>query len=256
MTDKGINNRVRWRLGLCLWVAGMLGVAALTLSVIPQLAVGTAPPLPLPVLILASIVQSALLLALVVWVGVSLAPKTGFVAPAFDAIAKGDDVLAALRHQLKPALLTGIVAGVLLFLLGGYASPAAIAQAEQQFTVPLLARILYGGITEELLLRWGLMTFLVWLMWRFIQAQQGRPRPMFIWVAIVVSSVLFGLGHLPAAAMQVGTLSGDVVLFVVGANTVFGIIFGYLYWRYSLEAAMIAHATAHLTSYAMSMGLA
>jgi hypothetical protein len=32
-------------------------------------------------------------------------------------------------------------------------------------------------------------------------------------------------------------------------NTAFGVLFGYLFWRYGLEAAMIAHATAHVVSY-------
>jgi hypothetical protein len=33
------------------------------------------------------------------------------------------------------------------------------------------------------------------------------------------------------------------------ANSVFGVLFGYLFWRYGLEAAMIAHAAAHLVNY-------
>jgi len=39
------------------------------------------------------------------------------------------------------------------------------------------------------------------------------------------------------------------VLFVIVANTAFGVLFGYLYWRYGLEAAMIAHGTAHVVGY-------
>jgi hypothetical protein len=47
----------------------------------------------------------------------------------------------------------------------------------------------------------------------------------------------------------VGRLSRDVVAFVIGTNTVYGARFGYLFWRYGLEAAMIAHAAAHAVSY-------
>jgi len=122
--------------------------------------------------------------------------------------------------------------------------------------VPILARVLYGGITEEVLLRWGLMTALVWLWWRLVQGRRGSPRTIDYWLAIVVSALLFGAGHLPAAAMLVGELTGDVVLFVVGANTAFGLVFGYLFWRYGLEAAMIAHVSAHVVSYALILGAA
>jgi hypothetical protein len=39
------------------------------------------------------------------------------------------------------------------------------------------------------------------------------------------------------------------VAFVIGVNTAFGLLFGYLYWRHGLEAAMIAHALAHAVSF-------
>ena len=64
-----------------------------------------------------------------------------------------------------------------------------------------------------------------------------------------MSALLFGAGHLPAASVLIGRLTTDIMLFVVGANAVFGGIFGYLFWRRGLEAAMIAHGTAHAVNY-------
>jgi hypothetical protein len=46
---------------------------------------------------------------------------------------------------------------------------------------------------------------------------------------------------------MLGTLTLPVVGFVVFGNTVAGSLFGWLYWRHGLEAAMLAHAGAHLT---------
>lgn len=37
--------------------------------------------------------------------------------------------------------------------------------------------------------------------------------------------------------------------FVVGANNVFGLLFGYVFWRYGLEATMIAHGRALVVAY-------
>ena len=71
----------------------------------------------------------------------------------------------------------------------------------------------------------------------------------FVWLAIAVSAVRFCAGHLPAAAALVGALDANVVVFVIGANTVFGLLFGYLFWRHGLESAMIAHALAHVVSH-------
>ncbi len=232
----------------------MLGVVVLTVTVVPQLMADMALPVTTWVVMLVSSVQSALLVALAVWLGVVLAPKVGLRATAFEAAVNSGSISLALWPQLLPAFVAGVLGGVGLFAIGGYASPAVLANAEQQFTVPLLARVLYGGVTEELLLRWGLMTVLLWLSWRFLQSGRGAPKQIYIWFAIIVSALLFGAGHLPAAAIQVGELTAYIALFVVGANAIFGLLFGYLYWRYGLEAAIIAHLTAHVVSYALSLG--
>ena len=247
-------NIPRLRLFFYMWIAGMLGVVALTVTVVPQLVADMALPVATWVVMLVSSVQSALLVALAVWLGVVLAPKVGLRATVFEAAVNSGSITLALRPQLLPGLVAGVLGGVGLFAIGGYASPAVLANADQQFTVPLIARVLYGGITEELLLRWGLMTVLLWLSWRFLQRGNGTPQPIYIWFAIIVSALLFGAGHLPAAALQVGELTGYLVLFIVGANAIFGLLFGHLFWRHGLEAAIIAHLTAHVVSYGLGLG--
>ena len=129
-------------------------------------------------------------------------------------------------------------------------APAAIAAAQDQLSLPLVARVLYGGITEELLLRWGLMTVCVWLAWRFLQSSRGAPRSRFVWLAITVSALLFAAGHLPSAAILAG-LSANVVAYVIGVNAV-GFLFGFRYWRFGLESAIVAHAVTHVVSDPMS----
>ena len=48
-------------------------------------------------------------------------------------------------------------------------------------------------------------------------------------------------------------LDANLVAFIVGANTVFGLLFGYLFWRYGLESAMVAHALAHAVGYVANL---
>lgn len=238
----------RLRFGLVLWVAGILGVVAITAMVLPQLLEQVTLPAPLWVISLASLAQSALLLALAVWAGVALAPAVGLRAPAFEAAVTGRPIGSALRSQFLPGLIAGVPGGLLLFAVFRYA-PASLVEVQERFAIPLVARVLYGGITEELLLRWGLMTALVWLAWRFLQHRRGAVRAGFVWLAIAGSALIFGAGHLPAASILVGTMDATVVAFVIGVNTVFGLLFGYLFWRHGLESAMIAHALAHVVSF-------
>jgi membrane protease YdiL (CAAX protease family) len=73
------------------------------------------------------------------------------------------------------------------------------------------------------------MTALVWLAWRFLQHRRGSVRAGFVWLAVAISAFIFGAGHLPAAAALVGTLDANIVTFVIGVNTAFGLLFGYLF---------------------------
>ena len=239
----------RLRVGILLWLAGTLGAVTVAIGVLPPLSAKMPLPAPLWLIMLASVFQSALLVALAVWGGTALAPAVGLRAPAFEAAATRRPIMPALKPQIIPGFIAGVAGGLLLFA-SLRLSPAAIAALQGQFNPPLYARVLYGGITEEVLLRWGLMTAFTWLAWRFFQGKRGAVNPGLTWLAIAVSALLFGVGHLPVASYLIGSLNGPVVLFVVGLNATFGLLFGWLFWRRGLESAMVAHAVTHLVSYA------
>ena len=240
----------RRRLGILLWSAGTLGAVAVTVTVLPMLS-GTMPlPGPLWLILMASFFQSALIVALAVWIGVALSPAVGLRTPVFEAAARREPLWPALGPQILPGLIAGVLGGPFLFA-SLRSSPEAIAALQGKFEPPLAARVLYGGITEEVLLRWGLMSAFTWLAWRFLQGKRGPVSPALVWLAIVVSALVFGAGHLPVAAYLIGSLNVPIVLFVVGVNAVFGVLFGWLYWRRGLESAMIAHAVTHLVGQAI-----
>jgi membrane protease YdiL (CAAX protease family) len=245
----------RWKLGLLTWGAGMLGVVAMTvlgvpriLAMLPEL-LGRVVPMPMPLwaLVLSSVVQSSILLGLAVWGGVRLSSAVGLRAPLFEAVASGQPVWIALCPQVVPGLIAGLLGGATLLACFRFA-PAQIQAVQGRLAMPLLVRLLYGGITEEMLLRWGVMTALAWLAWRF----SGRNSTGGLWTAIAVSALVFAVGHLPAAYLFLGSLNATVVTWVIAVNTLFGIVFGWLYWRYGLEAAIVAHALTHLVSYVVA----
>ncbi|HMN31212.1 MAG TPA: CPBP family intramembrane metalloprotease [Caldilineaceae bacterium] len=248
MTKTDTAPTLRLRLGILLWSAGTLGAVTVTVGVLPQLAAMMPLPAPLWLIMAASLFQSALLVALAVWSGVALAPAVGLRAPAFAAAAQRRPLSSALKPQIVPGCIAGVLGGLLLFA-SLRLSPSVLDALQGPFTLPLYARILYGGITEEVLLRWGLMTACTWLAWWLFQGKRGAVSPLLTWLAIAVSALLFGVGHLPMASFLIGSLNGPVVLFVVGLNATFGLLFGWLFWRRGLEAAMVAHAMTHVVSY-------
>lgn len=244
-TNHGATTNVPvFRLGLLLWLAGMAGViSSLWLPLpVPE---GVELPFPLWVARLVNLLQPAVLLTLAVWAGIKLAPAVGLGAPAFEAAASGGPVAASLRPQVVPGLVGGFAGGALLLLFGLFA-PASTGSPVSPFDPPLVTKLLYGGITEELLVRWGLMTFLLWALHRL--APERVPRTVLAWSAIAVAAILFGVLHLPAAFALIEQVTPYLITYVIAGNTLFGLLAGYLYWRYGLEAAIITHAGSHLVA--------
>jgi hypothetical protein len=99
----------------------------------------------------------------------------------------------------------------------------------------------YGGIAEELQLRLFLMTSVAALLARFSRLPLARA----IVVANVVAALAFGAGHLPMAS-AIWPLDAVVVAYIVAANAAAGVIFGALYARHGLEAAIAAHFLADI----------
>lgn len=242
------SNNATLRLNVLLWMIGMPGVLGIILTTLPHLMRGQTGVPPLWIVAGVAVLQNGILLALAVWAGARLGPRVGLASPGLQALVTGKPALPYLRAALVAGLGAGALAGVALFAFTANA-PAELAAAQARADIPLLWRVLYGGITEELLLRRGMMTVLVWLGWRFVQRGAGTPDAKWFWSAILVSAILFGIGHLPALAAQAGAISASLAIYVVLANAVFGLVAGYLYWRFGLEAAMIAHASAHVVAY-------
>jgi Type II CAAX prenyl endopeptidase Rce1-like len=248
---------LRTRLFVILWLAGLAGVLSfLLIDLSALLAIfpvtsGTELPFPSPVLKLLSIIQSTVLLSIAVLVGVSLAQRVGLSAPATEAAASGASFLEALNPQIVPGLIGGLVGGVAIILSWvlsrPFLPPEFVARAEQlNKLLPFLTRLLYGGIIEELLIRWGVMTLLIWAAWRVFQKAQGKPRDAYFVSAIAISSIIFGIGHLPLASALASEITGALILYIIVANAQFGLIAGYLYWKKGLESAIIAHMMAHV----------
>lgn len=249
--------RFNIRLFIILWLAGLAGILSLLLidldaliKILP-IPAGTEIPKFTPALKLLSLIQPAVILTVAVLVGVVLASKVGLSSPLAEAAARDGNAVSAFRPQIIPGILGGLAGGVSLVLIASilkpFLSPEVAARlGEYGRVLPVPTRLLYGGIIEELLLRWGLMTLLVWAAWRLFQKGRGQPKPAFFVGAILVSSLLFAVGHLPVAFMLFPEPTFALIVFALVGNSAFGLIAGYLYWKKGLESAMLAHALTHV----------
>ena len=243
---------INWKVFALLLGAGLLGVLAVLPLVFDMLrsnAFGPAPDIPSPLLVAASLLQNGILLAVVIAFGMILSARIGLQMPLVSAWTRG---------ERAPNVGGIVVAGVLL----GAGAGAALVALEVLFflrqlpkamlplyDIPLWKRLLggmvYGGITEELLMRLFLMSLVAWLLGKFWKTPEGCPTPAAFWCAIILVAILFGLGHLPITSVLT-PLTPMLVARALLLNGVAGVAFGYLYWRYGLEAAMLGHMSTHV----------
>jgi membrane protease YdiL (CAAX protease family) len=243
---------VNWRAFGILLPAGLLGVVAvlpLILDLVSTVAPRQdGPPLSLPLLITLALAQNGLLLAVAITLGLMLAPRVGLTMPVIEAWAGGRSAppfggSAVRAFALGAGAGAALVAIDVLFFLDSLSAPMR-ASFDTPLWKRLLAGVVYGGITEELLMRLFLLSLVVWLLGRWWRTS-GRPADGAFWMGIAIVALIFGLGHLPATSL-LAPLTPALVVRALWLNGIAGVAFGYLYWRHGLEAAMLGHMSAHL----------
>jgi len=228
-----------------LGVVGLLGSTPFMLPVVRQMMAGHKLPLPLGALLALQDVQALLLLvAPAAAIGVWAAPQVGLDAPLLRARLGGQRVGRRVLALLPTAVLAGTL-GVALVQLLSLAMKSRLPPGIGDFPTmkPWVSATaaLYGGLVEELLIRWGLLALLALVLQRL-----GVNRGTGFWVANVTAALAFGLLHLPGARALGISLSPLVVGYLVVGNAVVGLICGWLFRRRGLESAMLAHASADL----------
>lgn len=243
----GEKSRFSWKLFGILLLIAMLGVAAVVpYSLSLQ---GSAPaPIPLWLILPLALVQNAILFGVAIAAGLWLGDKIGVGAPQLRQLVAGDpDAWAAFRGALPLSIGLGIAVGVGIILLNALVflprSPSALQGASSPPAWQGFLASFYGGISEELLMRLGLMTLLMWLFTRLTR----RPgvSSAIGWAANLGAALLFGAGHLPATA-AITALTGIVIIRALVLNGIAGLVFGWIYWKRGLFLAMIAHFSADI----------
>jgi hypothetical protein len=245
-----------WRKFTPLFGAGLVGIAAAAPLIAGQIRgliddkLASAPPL--PVIVGAALAQTTAIMGVAIAAGIALAPRLGLRSHLVEKGASGTPVLPALRPEIPAAVAGGVAAFAVITGLDQVFKPfmlealqALSAVVSHTDIASIAGGLFYGGIVEELLLRWGVMTVLVWTGWRLIQGGMGTPRPAIMWGASVIAALLFGALHLPFTA-TITSLTPVIVARALLLNGIVGVVFGWLYWRKSLEAAMLSHMTFHI----------
>lgn len=193
---------------------------------------------------LLTLINPMMLLVVAIFTGTGLFQKVKLKVPIIEKLVGGKN-----DFNTSDILLNGILGGVLSGILLSLVSlifmpilPGEFWELKEEIQPNLAVRFLYGGLTEEILMRFGLMTFIVWIFSRIFKKLTSGV----YWIAIVLAAIIFAFGHFPIVYQSVETPSLGLLSYLLIGNTIGGIIFGWLYWRKGLESAFIAHMFAHL----------
>lgn len=234
-------------LALVLLLVGLIGMASiLTMEIpMPQEILDTLGDKFSPFQIkLLTLINPIILLIIAISIGTLLYQSVGLRVPmvekwvGINSQYNGASILlyAVVGGLLAGALIT-IIALVYIPIL-----PAEFSELEKSLQPTLAARFLYGGIVEELFLRFGLMTFFVWVGSKITK----NTRNYVYWVGILLAAVIFAIGHFPVVFNSVENPSATLLSYIILGNSIGGIVFGWLYWKKGLESAIIAHAFTHV----------
>jgi membrane protease YdiL (CAAX protease family) len=151
---------------------------------------------------------------------------------------------------LLPAasLCLGLIVGLLMLGMIRMAIepviPAIGARLAAAAAEPVWRRVLIiyvAAVGEELIFRLLLVSVVVGVTVRLCPHTDLVPKRGFVWVAIGLSALVFGVAHLPAWSAAV-PLSLGLAIGVVLLNAVGGVVFGPVFVKRGIVAAMLAHA--------------
>jgi hypothetical protein len=243
--------RPTWRVFLILLAAALVGELAIIPFSIELLDQGdTMAKIPMDrnlFLIIAFTVQIVLDLGLTVFAllaGRHLGPRLGLGASDLEQLVAGDpEASRRVRNALPVAVVAGILSGIAIVVLANVLPVASTKEIVHPGWWESLLASLSAGIREELWLRFGLLTLFAWAGTRLLR--QNTLSPGVFWTANLLATLLFGALHLPQAAGLIG-LSARVVFYVLLLNGIAGLVFGWLYARKGLLAAMVSHFVADI----------
>lgn len=224
---------------------GSLAVLPYSLRLLKESSQSKPLKMSLPKLALLSFLQAAVIFAIVVGVGLLASHAIGLGAPYLESAIAGNGISSGILTMLPMAVALGIFAGLALFLLDLFFLPrlpkTLLDSALKTTAGENFLAAFYGGINEELLMRLFGLSSLAWLLSRIWHTLLGLPTSSVLWIANVTLAIIFGLGHLPTLKNLTGKITPLLLVRTLILNGLVGLICGWLFWTYGIEAAIVAH---------------
>lgn len=242
-----------WKVFGLLVAAGILASLATVPYAMSLSGSGGSPEMSMWMLAAGTAIQGVVFTAIAAGFGLWLGGKVGLGAPDVRGLIAGESGMGhRVVRALPLALALGAVGAVVVQLIGWaftLISPEATQGMDDVEMWALWEGFLVAvgaGISEEIWLRLGMMGVLAWFLTRAARlagrgSEDGEAPSWVMWASMAGAALLFGAAHLPIAATLGDGLTFALAANVISMNAVLGLVFGWLYWKRGLIAAMAAH---------------
>ena len=180
--------------------------------------------------------------------GAVLSVRTGLTDPVLVPLLQGKEVLNTFLGSLLPTFIYALVCFIVFCVLYYGIVRSILDEQSLEIMAKLRAALkpdgllLYGGLVEEVIARWGLMNLVAYFALLFTKQMNN----LVIYVSIIISGLLFVIGQIPiyiaAGCKSYRRLIYSLVLLSMCQSLFFGLVF----WYYGLLSAIIAHLLFHL----------
>jgi len=260
-THRPYNWRVFWWL-VALIVLATFALIPFAMSFQSSFDLGTGEGAPRLALVVADRIVAVALNTVLAGIGLALAHRIGLGLPFLESWARRVAPPRRFRAIVAVGGLVGIGSAVLILALdfGAFMRPTLSLCRELGIDPPkaAVAPPLYGflaaisaGVTEETAFRLFGLSLLAWLGGLLHHGADGRPRLVVFWTANFLMALAFGAAHLPTASAIGLPMNALVLSRTFLLNGLGGLAFGWLFWTYGLESAILAHVSSDVVLYAL-----
>ena len=165
------------------------------------------------------------------------------------------DETSITKKPFVASLIVAVVGGLGIilpdiFFFGNYSEVIKNSYAVKPSIAYILATVTYGAVIEEVMLRLFMMSLIAFVLHKLLKKNSDNPPVSILIISNIIAALLFAAGHLPVTIMTIGT-SPMIIFRCFLLNGTFGLLFGWLYRKYGLRYAMIAHGGCHIVSKAI-----
>ena len=182
--------------------------------------------------------------------GLLMASRIGLGSPFIEKAVRGEAIKHNFGFYVAISIAAGLAVSAGLIVVDGLIFGQPFTQILDPTGVDLTGKrppfwqgfiaAFSAGILEETLFRLFGMTLIMWLL-QFVVRSEAKHNLFTFMIANIIMAIVFALSHITNLALFEVQPTSAIILRILVLNSILALPFGWLYYRYGLETAVIAH---------------